>query len=345
MRRSVFALLGAAVLIAMHVRAEGDPLELEWNAPKGCPTHDDVIGEVRRIVGTGEVRRRVRAIANVSNIASSGGERWSLQLKTEEGGSGGERTLDGHSCKAVASAAALVLALTLQTDPAPPPSVTSASAPPSASVPPPPTSAPVPPPPSPKLRVAPLLRAGGGIALSGLPSAAGVAAAELGARYGRFEADITFAYLSETSQTDPADKEGLSGGQFAQVALGAIGCVAPVVGPEKPGIEVWGCAGAEVEWMLARRYGPISPMTSGIPTEATNAYFAPVISPRLTWAPFRRVAFVLESTFSFPLERPRFVLCQLPIGPDGQCPTGAEQPIFRAPPAGVRALLAVELRF
>jgi hypothetical protein len=335
-RRSLWLLAG--VLIAMHARAD-EPLELEWTAPPGCPTQDDVLAEVRRIVGSGEVRRKVHATANVSTENG----RWSLALKTEDGG---ERTLEGHTCKAVASAAALVLALTLQTDPAPLPSVTASASvlppppPASSSAPPPPP----PPPPTPKTRLSPIMRAGGGIAPSGVPGVAGVGMAELGARYGRFEGDLTFAFLSETFQDDGSGSD--VGGQFAQVAVGALGCIAPLAAvgatSDKSQIDVWGCAGGEVEWMLARRVGPFHP---GFPTEATYAYFAPVVSPRLTWSPLRRLAFVLESTFSFPLERQRFVLCRLPVDPNGACPMGGEVPIFRVPPAGLRVVLAVELRF
>lgn len=321
---------------ARLVHAEGDPLELEWDAPKGCPTHDDVIAEVRRIVGTGEVRRRVHAVATVSNE----GVRWSLKLETEQGGAGGERTLDGHSCKAVASAAALVLALTLQTDPAPVPSVTPSA---SSSVPPPPpttsSAPPILPPPTPKPSIMPVLRAGGGAALSGVPGVSPMANAEIGVRYGRFEGAAVFTFVSETSQASQRDPD--TGGAFAQVALGGIACIAPVVGTEKPGIEVWGCAGAEVDWMIARRYGPKDP-TDMTPDEATYAYFAPILSPRVTFAPFRRLAFILNSTFSFPVENQAFTLKCRPNAVD--CPTGFDR-IFRVPPAGVRVGLLVELRF
>ncbi len=324
------AWLCAGVLIAMHVRAEGEPLELEWNAPKGCPTQDDVLAEVRRIVGTGEVRRHVHAVAQVSGDA----DHWSLALRTEEGGSGGERTLDGHSCKAVASAAALVLALTLQTDPAPIPSVTA-----SVSVPPPATTTP---PPQPKTRISPLLRAGGGLALSGVPGIAGLATVELGARYGRFEGDITFAFLSQTSQTAPnAEFGGPYGGQFTHLGIGALACIAPVVPSEMPSVEVWGCVGGEVGWLGVRGLGT----AKTLPFEDTYTYFSPVISPRLTWAPLRRVALVLESTFSFPLETKRFFVCRSGLDRAGKCPVGGDVTIFSVPPAEVRVALAVELRF
>jgi len=318
----------------MHARAD-EPLELEWNAPAGCPKQEDVLAEVRRIVGSGEVRRKVHATANVS----SDGGRWSLSLKTEDGG---ERTLDGHSCKAVASAAALVLALTLQTDAPPPPSAT-----PSASIPPPPpassSATPPPPPPPPRAKLSPLvLRAGGGIALSGVPDVAAVATTEVGLRFGRFEGDVTFAFLSETSRANPADVA--VGGQFAQVALGAVGCLAPLVFDERPAIGVWGCAGGEVEWMFARRYGPKTPNDT-TPDEATYAYFAPVVSPRITYTPIRQVALVLQTTFSFPLETPAFGLLCPSTSRDPNCPAGAFQRIFRVPPAGLRVVLAVELRF
>lgn len=312
-------LLGGALLLPRAgISQGGEPLELAWDAPPGCPAQADVLAEVHRIVGGGEVRRTVRAEAHVAQQ----GDRWVITLRTVQGASEGERSLQGHTCKAVSSAAALVLALTLQTDAPEPPPRPSASA--SASAPPPvASSAPPIPPPPPRAPLSLVMRAGGGVGFGAVPGAGGLASAAVGLRYKRFQASLAFSYVAETSQSIAA--RPTAGGQFALLATTLVACLAPVAGADSI-VEIWGCAGGEGGWMLARAFG----VTAS--NEAVYGWFAPVLMPRVAYVPTPKVAVFFEGAFSIPLERPRFTVEGL-------------EPVYRVPPMGLRLLLGVELRF
>lgn len=304
-------------MLLPRVGAGAGPIELMWEAPSGCPTQDDVLAEVLRIVGAAEVRRNVQAQAHVERR----GERWVVTLRTRQSGGGGERSLEGHTCKAVASASALVLALTLQTD-APEPAATATAAP-SAVAPPSPPPAPAPAKPAPRTRLALALRAAGGLALGIVPGAGGCATGGVGLRYGRAEVSANFVYVSETSQAVFARPN--AGGQFSLLGTSVLACVAPVAGSDH-GLEVWGCAGGEGDWMLARAFG----VTTS--NETVYGWFAPVLSARVAYAPVRNFAVFLENTFVFPLVKPRFTVEGL-------------DPVYRVPPVGLRLVLGVELRY
>jgi hypothetical protein len=97
------ALFGSASVVA---RAAEPPVQLAWNAPSGCPNADAVLTEVRRNLGA-ETPHRVVARADVTEL---GAERWSVHLVTEVDGVAGERSLEANSCASLASAAALILA-------------------------------------------------------------------------------------------------------------------------------------------------------------------------------------------------------------------------------------------
>lgn len=301
-------------MLVPRAGAGAGPLELAWDAPSGCPTQEDVLAEVLRLVGSAEVRRSVQAEAQVERR----GERWVVTLRTRQGGGAGERSLEGHTCEAVASASALVLALTLQTDaPEPPPPAT--VAPPPAN----PPRAPAPAIAPRRTKPAVALRAAGGLALGIVPGAGGCATGAVGLRYGRAEVSANFVYVSETSQT--VSSRPNAGGRFSLLGTSVLACVAPVAGSDY-GLEVWGCAGAGGEWMLARAFG----VTTS--NDTVYGWFAPVVAARVAYAPVRKFAMFVESTFSFPLVKPRFTVEGL-------------EPVYRVPPVGLRLLLGVELRY
>jgi hypothetical protein len=87
------------------------PFELTWQAPAGCPDGASVQKEVIRLARVTEApERRLSARITVDKVSESD---WMLDLQTEVDGILGERTLQGRSCRAVADAAALTLALML----------------------------------------------------------------------------------------------------------------------------------------------------------------------------------------------------------------------------------------
>ena len=78
--------------------------------------------------------------------------------------------------------------------------------------------------------------------------------------------------------------------------------------------------------MLASAFGDVQS------NQATYGWFAPVFVPRVAYVPTPKVALFLETTLSFPVERPRFTIEGL-------------EPVYRVPPIGLRIALGVELRF
>jgi hypothetical protein len=109
---AVLALSGAA-LAADEPAA---PIVLRWAAPPGCPTESEVRDDVDRVLGGAPAAtspRHLRAEAVVTR-AGTGGFR--IHLVTDMGGSLGEREFGGPTCRAVAKAAAVIVALTFDPD-------------------------------------------------------------------------------------------------------------------------------------------------------------------------------------------------------------------------------------
>ncbi len=102
---------GLLLATAPALAQTGAPLVLDWAAPVGCPTASEVESEVEHLVGTTfPSERRLWVRANLVEIAA---HRWTLTLQTRVDNESGERVLSGNSCRAVADAAVLTLALTL----------------------------------------------------------------------------------------------------------------------------------------------------------------------------------------------------------------------------------------
>jgi hypothetical protein len=105
---------GATVLLAVAVvaitaRAQ-TPLTLDWEAPDGCPTGPSVTRAVEKLI-TQPPPRVLQASATITKR----GERWAAEIRTPRG----ERRLDGESCRAVAEAVAMVLALAIDPNASP----------------------------------------------------------------------------------------------------------------------------------------------------------------------------------------------------------------------------------
>lgn len=90
------------------------PLVLDWAAPAGCPTQDEVIDRVRAILGRSSVpggRLSVRAIAS---RAPSG--QWRVDLVAVREGGAASRNFEAESCEAAAEATALIVGLMIDPD-------------------------------------------------------------------------------------------------------------------------------------------------------------------------------------------------------------------------------------
>jgi hypothetical protein len=250
------------------------------------------------------------------------GGRWRVQIETDLDGVEGERSLDGDSCSSVASATALILAMTLD-----PEAVRGApSAPPA----PPPATAiavvveddeaqrQVPAPEQSRIqaRLRPIVVAG----LGALPGVAAGLGAALTVQRGRWSAELFGLYLPD--RRHPSEDRAGAGGDFRLLAVGAAGCYALLPGA----LEVAGCIGAELDHVGARGYGVAEPGSGA------GTWVAPLANTATTWWIGERVALRLDLQAVMPLSRPRFVL--LGVGP-----------VWRPPVVNGRAGLGLMVAF
>src|SRR5882672_9283818 len=101
-------------VLACSPRAFADDmpwLDLTVRAPPICPPGTEIEHEITRLVGDApRDKGRLKATIDIAGIDD---RTWRARVHTEYGGEGGERTLEGGTCRAVARAAALVVALTV----------------------------------------------------------------------------------------------------------------------------------------------------------------------------------------------------------------------------------------
>ena len=111
--RVVPVLLGlSAVLCPLRAMGQTEaPLELKWSAPESCPGPKTVLDRVHQIAGSSKpAGGPLRAEATITELAD---HRFHLLLAIQYGELAAERNIDGKSCKDLAGAAALALALLL----------------------------------------------------------------------------------------------------------------------------------------------------------------------------------------------------------------------------------------
>jgi len=254
-------LLGGILAAAPVQAADGGPpeLRLTWDAPDTCPSATEVEGQFDRLLG-GPARvpsvKRVEATATVRR-ASSG--TWTLRLDTAVDNVAGHRDLDGDSCWAVAAAAALVLALTIDPNAAARASLTPIG-PPAPSLPaaPPPIAA-LPAAPSAAKPFRPFFRAFGGVAVALLPKPGAFLGLSAGVRRGWIDAELS-ALSSFETRAYAADRPG-AGGYFRVLAFGTRGCGRATATASPIALRL--CAGGEIERMTARGFGVELPGSGG----------------------------------------------------------------------------------
>ena len=90
------------------------PIELRWNALEGCPRADTVLARARKIAGASRpTLNTLQADASITQ-ASEGSFR--LRLEIHYGNLAAVRNIEGKSCKDLAGAAAVALALLLSSE-------------------------------------------------------------------------------------------------------------------------------------------------------------------------------------------------------------------------------------
>lgn len=109
----VFGAWAALTLVASRASAQArGEFTLEFAAPPGCPTRDDVRARAEALLG-GPIEQRLTHTLVVRGTVSDAGGRAELRLHTVDNGIQGERVLSGATCEEVASAAALIIALAI----------------------------------------------------------------------------------------------------------------------------------------------------------------------------------------------------------------------------------------
>ena len=96
--------------LALSLAGVAEGLRLDWQAPADCPDAAEMRGKVVRMIGEEAVGgAQVRAIGKVGVEAG----RWTLELELQGAGGGDPRTLVDRECRALADAAALVIAVAI----------------------------------------------------------------------------------------------------------------------------------------------------------------------------------------------------------------------------------------
>ena len=211
---------------ARPVLADPLPVELTWDAPAECPSHDEVMSELARITRV-KRGRVVTPISAQASIERANDGRYRLRLRTQREDQTGDTDLDATTCPVLKRGVTLVLALALGDGV----DLVDEKAPPPADEPPAPPAPPKPPPPAPRakpriglvparpragLRWAPWLAATGAWGLNGKPSLGPQLGLEVGPAY--------FQGLAQVSYYANAAAEPVQGIDSSFSALvGAVG--------------------------------------------------------------------------------------------------------------------------
>lgn len=284
----------AAAVFPRVAHAAGDaraPVTLEWSAPSGCPSHDEMVDRIARIVGDAVPTEplAVRAI-----VTGEAGGTFAADVTMTASAQSNARHFDASSCAAVSDAVALVVALAVnpraiedahEAQAIAPRPASSAIAPPAAVA---PSSS----------RRAFAIGASAIVDANTLPSAA--FGAELLAgwtpRHAIVEASLAYV-ASETARLASSPNEGAD---FTLVHLGARGCYAPF----DARFDIGPCAGAGLEWIAAHGFGALHPSDAtgrmGIVSLGFRAiaHITPGLALRLGAdgiAPFARPTFVIDN--------------------------------------------------
>jgi len=109
------------LLLAFSVRADGLTIGIRYQAPPGCPTEPEFLSDVRQRNTRVAAASPVESAQLLVTIAESTGPRFYGRLeRATSNGIAGVRDIGGDSCREVASALALITALTADLSPTSP---------------------------------------------------------------------------------------------------------------------------------------------------------------------------------------------------------------------------------
>jgi hypothetical protein len=320
--------VGLAIALLVLMDAEGAaaqpaslPVSLTWSAPADCPSREQVLAEVARVLG-GSRQPRISATARV-DVARTDRGRWQAALSVDARDAHSERNLEAESCEAIASGAALIVAGAV--DGGVPPLAPTAS----------PPKAPAAPPaeggesaPASQL----LVTAAGVIDDGTMPPIAGGGEVALGWSYAtptwRVRALASASYF-------PPETVNLSsgeGGRFWLLTPSARACASIARGP----FDLGPCIGAEIDLMMGSGVGA---PTAGEPHKNSvgTGYWGSALGAILaSWSLSRQIALFARADGLALLAQPTFVVSQ----------AGGYLSVYSPPsPLAWRAALGVELRF
>lgn len=249
-------------------------LDLEWTAPAGCPSEDEVRGRIEALL-TGPPRGE--GVMKVAGSVREDPDGFRLVLATDFDGRTEERELTAEACAELGEATAILLAFALEPElaasvselepatipeptpvkPTIPTSEHREPSPPSDEVETTPTSTPPTSPPTSLpitiLRPSFFFRVGGAVELGALPRVSGGPRAALGVGWTRVRIDLHGAYLAP--RLEPASGPGAA---YQAGMVGLRGCALPAIG-EVVTLPV--CAGLEAGAVRAATRGFEPPRT------------------------------------------------------------------------------------
>ena len=127
--------IAASVWVAVWpalARAQAGTVEIAWTAPADCPTAPDVEASIRDLLGRPPHLSDGRNLEVKARAERKHDRWWSGTIETRLGTTTGSRTIATESCRAIADATALIVALMID-----PEAVAARASPPAASPPPP----------------------------------------------------------------------------------------------------------------------------------------------------------------------------------------------------------------
>ena len=317
--------------LAPNTRADaGGGLAFAWRAPEGCPPASAVEAEIERLLG-GPAGEHSSSDLHVQATVERGAL-WFVTLETASKTASGHRTIEAATCRGLANATALIVALMIDPDavaartgiakgdetPPPSPSVPTARAP---------TPTPAEPGSEPGKASARETHGLLGVAAAGslgvLPSPDVGGSASVGVVRPRWRGEARATYGLRRVQSDPLADAAGAYGRFSFVAGSLAGCMSFLW----PGLEMGPCASAEVGVVRGQGVGASQTTSKPTPWIAVGAggFLAIRANPWLY--------FPIHVDAVFPLWRPHYVFSNVPT------------PIFQSWFVGGRLTAGVELRF
>jgi hypothetical protein len=296
---------------------EAGAFTLSWQAPSGCPSHDELRAGIARLLG-GDIRvpqgGDIKARAVVAH-----GQTWSLAIETELAGRPGRRSIEAASCQELADATALIIALMIDPD-----AVAAHATQPRLVAPPPPAQT-APAPQQERRTIQYLVGIHAAGSQGTLPSVdAGLGGGiGLAGRLWRVELRGTYGLRRDQHAGAPPPAPPLSYGQFNFAAAALAGCLN--LGRE--GVAFGPCADAELGVVSAKGFGVSQSLPANTAWLALGAgvYAAVSLGPHLSLP--------LHLDVLAPLRRSEFVFKNVP----GR--------VFQAPVVGGRICAGIELHF